>query len=328
MKRTNLEDSPQYLEKTLLLIENSFKYNEDNSFATDFYPLMNKDNHKNCHILIDNDSVVAHIGALARTFTLENRKFPFVMFGGIAVNDAYRGQGKFKDLFELILEDYQRFCFSLLWSEKTDLYLKFCLYPCIELNQYPAINNNESYPQLFDVHQAYLIDLESEELERVKQLYLNHSELRVDRDEKSWKELLEITSSELYLVYSNEDLINYFFKNKGQDLTEIIHEYGYINKEQLELMQNYGHVWSPQNLKKNTALLASLMRIGDHELFKDFIKAYTPINIQSIGENIKLNFNGELIEQSTEDFLLGVFGPGRFEEISAPPLFISGLDSI
>lgn len=328
MKITTLKESPQFFEKTLNLIEKSFDYDESNSFEIDFFPLINESNHQHCHLLIENKTVVAHIGALERVFMIESKKYPFTMFGGIAVNEDFRGLGKFKELFDHVLSLYRENCFYLLWSEKMDLYQKFGFHPCIELNQYPLINNNESYPQLYDIHQSYLIDLSAEDLAKVKSLYANHKELRVFRNENTWNELKEITSSEVYLIYSNDKLINYFIKNKGRDLTDIIHEYGFINKEQLELMQNFGHVWSPQVLPDNTSLFASLMKVGNPKLFMNFIENYTPLKIIHIGPDVEIEFKGEVFKQTLEEFLQGVFGPGRFEEISAPPIFISGLDSI
>lgn len=329
MKITNLKESPQFLEKTLKLIETSFEYSPENSFDIDFYPLIEKKNHHNCHIMIENNDVVAHIGVLKKNLLLNSELYPFTMYGGIAVDSKYQGQGKFKELFDYVLTQYRHTTFSLLWSEKIELYEKFQFIPCVELNQYDYKENNiDSFPHLFEIQQTYLIDLSKEDLEKVKELYQSRKELRVYRSEEDWKSLSNITTAELYLVFQNDQIVNYFIKGKGQDLTDIIHEYGHLNKEQLEIMQEYGTVWSPQKLAESTSLFASLLRIEDKDLFKKFINNYTPIEILNIDNQIQFKFGEENYQESFEDFLLGIFGPGRFEEISAPQLFISGLDSI
>jgi hypothetical protein len=153
--------------------------------------------------------------------------------------------------------------------------------------------------------------------------------VRLSRDEKHWQELKEITSSDLYLIKSTDEIINYFMMNKGQDLTSIIHEYGHINDEQLELFSNYGNTWSPSSLKKDsTNLFACLLKMGEVNLFKDFIKEYLNIEILNIANEINFNFQGDEYTLQTEEFLQGFFGPGRFKELNSPFINISGLDSI
>lgn len=328
MKITNLKESPLLKEQTIDLIEKSFGYESENSFEIDFYPLINEKNHSHCHLLVDGETVVAHIGALSRKISLEKKDYTFTMFGGIAVNEDYRGKGHFSELFNSVLARYKESCFHLLWSDKLDLYEKFNFHPCIELNQYEQKNNNESYPQLYEVEQTYLIDLAQEDLEQIKKLYTKSHELRVERNDSDWDDLKSITSSQLYLVYSNDGLVNYFFKDKGQDLTQIIHEYGYIDKEQLELMQNFGIVWSPQVFPDNGPLYASLLRIQNEELFKSLVQNYSPIKVSKIKENIEFEFENNNYRLTQAEFLQGLFGPSRFEEISTPYFFVSGLDSI
>ena len=72
---------------------------------------------------------------------------------------------------------------------------------------------------------------------------------------------------------------------------------------------------------------------GDPKLFRDFIYDFTGglINILKLNimkQEIFFEFNEETLALNTDEFLRGLFGPGAFEEIEAPSLFISGLDSI
>jgi predicted N-acetyltransferase YhbS len=100
-----LSEKPSCYSATIKLIEKSFHYKKPNSFEIDFAPLIDKSNHHNCFILLDeNENVVAHIGAKDRTFTLGNEKFTLTMLGGIAVDEELRGKGHFQTLMQEVLE--------------------------------------------------------------------------------------------------------------------------------------------------------------------------------------------------------------------------------
>lgn len=328
MKFSNLKESPQFLAKTIKLIEESFEYEKQNSFEVDFYPLINEKNLSHCHILLEEETVIAHIGAQIRTINLENQKYPITMYGGISVDKDHQAQGHFTKLFQHVLRQYSSSCLHLLWSEKLELYQKFNFHPAIELNQYPYHKSDELPSDEFKVEQSYLIDLDSKTLEQVKKLYLNSTELRLNREKNDWENLIHITSAQLYLIYKNDELHNFFIKNKGQDLTDIIHEYGFIDNEQKKIMCSYGTLWSSLDLKSEAKLFAALVSIGDKEKFKAFIHEYIDFRITQIDKDVSFIYKDENFLLSTKEFLQGVFGPGRFAEISAPPLFISGLDSI
>ncbi|MBT4791993.1 MAG: GNAT family N-acetyltransferase [Halobacteriovoraceae bacterium] len=325
MKLTNLKDSPEFVEKTIKLIEQEFEYDEVNSFAIDFYPLMQKSNHHNNFIYIAEDEVIAHIGVLEKEFILNGITYPFSMYGGIAVSKKHQGQGIFKSLFNEVINKFTNKCFHLLWSEKVDLYKKFGFFPCLELNEY----KKESFQHSFDVIQTTLSNLSEDDYMMVKSLYISSKELRVSRSESDWKNLKPIDSTDLFLIKNNSKIINYFFMNKGQDLTHIIHEYGFMNDEQLQLLRHYANVWTPYLSDTNkTNLYATMLRPGEKSLFTSFIQNYLAIEILDINENITFKYQENSYEQSINDFLIGAFGPGRFKEITSPYLFISGLDSI
>lgn len=324
MEYTNLKDSPEFVQKTYNLIEESFEYTKENSFNIDFYPLMEKSNHHNCYIYIDDNEVIAHIGVLERSLIVSNKTFNFTMYGGIAVRPSHRGKGLFKTLFHKVLLNFQKSTFHLLWSEKVELYKKYEFYPCVLLNEF----KQHKTPFQEKVIQTKLKDLSSDDYKSVRELYDN-LELRMTRESKHWESIQEISSTELYLVKSDSKVTNYFFKGKGQDLTNIIHEYGVMNKKSLELMRNHGNVWTTFNDSPPSQILcAALLRVGNEVNFKDFINSYTGIEIQEFSKGINFKFSGNNYSFNKEEFLQGVFGPGRFEELKAPFLYISGLDSI
>jgi GNAT superfamily N-acetyltransferase len=326
MLYTNLEEVPNFVQKAVNLIENSFGYTAENSFAVDFYPLMKKSNYKNCHIIIDNDEVIAHIGVLERQLEINNKLHTIYMYGGIAVSDKYRGKGIFKDFFNSLLEQYKDCALHLLWSEKLDLYKKFNFYPCIGLYEY----KKESFEHSYIIDKTKLKDIDSEILNKIKELYINN-DVRIVRSNQHWEELKRISSSDIFLVYQQKELTNYFIMNKGADLIKIIHEYGFMNYEQLQIMRNYGTVWSSTQLgSNNNSIYASVARVGEIKLFSSFIKDMTNFEIVQVSkEVVEFKNNNDIYKQSLADFIVGVLGPGKYKELEKTAnIYITGLDSI
>lgn len=330
MNVTNLKNSPELVTQTLNLIEQSFKYTQDNNFDVDFYPLFSKDNFENCFVVIEDDKVLAHIGRLTKTLTINKKDFSFNMYGGIAVDEQVRGKGLFKEFFnDLLAREEKSNVFSLLWSEKVELYKKFSFYPCIELNAYHQ--TNVSSQNKYQVKKKLLRDLEIEETQRIQKLYGLNNELRPNRNTNNWEQLAKVHSSDLYLISSENKISNYFFINKGQDLTNIIHEYGYIDEEQLSIMTQYGQVWSTfvSDKHKIHQLFGSLARINNYDRLKEFVKFYCGLEISKVTVDIiEFKFENKRHQFTHEEFLQGIWGPGRFQELSVTPLFIPGLDSI
>lgn len=323
----NLEEAPQYKDKTIALIEKQFGYTKDNHFEIDFYPLINPNNLKNCYILLDQDEVIAHIGCREVAFNLGDLH-PVNMFGGIAVSEEHQGQGHFKKLFEYVLERHSDVAMSFLWSDKLDLYEKFDFYPCGDLNQY---TQDVLGTKGFSITETSFDKLPGEDFQQLQQIYQLSEEIRLNRSADEWNQLKNITSSQLYLIHRNDVLINYFVKNKGQDLQEIIHEYGYIDLEQLKLMLNYGNVWTTFKCEDIPfqQLYATVAKIQDPKKFKAMIEAFFNVKFVSLqGSEITVQIGDEEFTLSQKDFLPGFLGPNTFQEVDSEPLFISGLDSI
>lgn len=327
MKYTNLAESPVYYKDTIKLIESAFDYSSNNSFDIDFYPLMCEKNQKNCHLIIKDNKVVAHIGVLEKEITLNNKSYPLAMYGGIAVHKNFRGQGLFKDLFNLVLKKYEHSSLHLLWSDQLEMYAKFGFVPAIE-----QIEFNESLNDAEIFTPTKLSLLSDEEIHSLYSIYKSSSELRVSRTLEDWEELKKITSTDLYIKKVNEKIVNYFFINKGEDLNGVIFEVG--DFRDIKEINNYGITWSPYDFEQEDIdkLFAAVLKIGNNKNFISFITNYTQehikiINIES--DSVKFTFEENNFELSHQDFLTGVFGPNRFEELSGlKPLYISGLDSI
>lgn len=324
---TTLHDKPDFVQKTVKLIETSFGYTNKHSFLIDFYPLLAKSNHKNCHIIIHENEVIAHIGVLRRVIENSNLQHSITMYGGIAVSPDYRGMGLFKKLNSSISSLYNETALHMLWSDKLDLYKKINFSPAIDLFEY----KQEKSPHPYVALQKKICDLNSEETSQLKMLYRSSSEIRIHRTDKDWEDLKEITSADLYLIYLDEELINYFIMNKGADLESIIHEYGFINKEQLDVMKNFGKVWSSVQLTKDSSLLYSaLIKPGDLKSFSSFIFDLYNFKVTNTQKDfVEFEYKNESFKQTQTHFLQGIFGPGQFEELcDTRKVYICGLDSI
>lgn len=327
----NLADSPRFIMKTLTLIESAFEYPDKEQFDTDFYPLFNKNNFENCFVIVEDDQVLAHIGVKLRKLIINKQTHLIAMYGGIAVDANQRGRGLFTHLFEHVLELNKNVALHLLWSEKLDLYKKFDFYPAIDLFQYP-LQKIETPNKNLMIEKKPLAELTNREFEAVKNLYDSSLSPHLARGQQDWNEIKEISSTEFYLIKKDRSVVNYFFKGKGADLCNIIHEYGFIDKEYLSIFRSYADVWTPfkvDELSPNT-LFATVLTYGQKQLFTELVRNYTGILIKQITKDLVVFlFEGSEITLPIDEFLQGVFGPGRFQElIKTPPIFISGLDSI
>ncbi len=324
MKLTNLATRPDKFIDTMELIERSFNYSEQNSFKEDFYPLVEKGNLENCWVLLsENDKVVAHSGCMRRNISILNKDIEILLIGGVAVDENHRGQGHSSTLLRHILEEHSDLAFQVLWSEKIEMYRKLGFIPCVGLYELSKTDSKSSFKKVcFE-------ELSQSELKDIKKLYKQSKEHRLARSDNDWKNIASIKSTELFIKKNNEGIANYFFINKGQDLTGIIHEYGDLSD--LNEMRAHGKVWSPVQKRESISLFGCLAKIGNETDFKEAIALLSDsrVEVESVGEEIKFKFQETTFSLGHEDFLQGILGPNRFEELAdLPPIFISGLDSI
>ena len=60
---TTLDKNPDLFDQLTNLIPKCFNYPKDQSFKVDFFPLMEKENWSNLHLITDkNNEILAHIG--------------------------------------------------------------------------------------------------------------------------------------------------------------------------------------------------------------------------------------------------------------------------
>jgi predicted N-acetyltransferase YhbS len=332
----SLKEKPSLFDKTITLIEKSFQYGRKNSFKIDFAPLIDITNLHNCFILVDEDeNVLAHVGAKDRFIEINKIKFQITMLGGIAVDEKYRGQGLFQQLFQHVLSEKKNdSAFFLLWSDQEKLYSKYGFILCGHQYENSSETQNENYSK------TTLSELNSAEFLEIKNLYetsFKNSYVSFERTDEDWEILKKITSSNLFIKKTDEKISSYFFKDKGQDLKDITFEYGSTNliNDILSSLPEHTKIWSAFPINENAIeQFQFLLAPADLTQFSSFIFEYSnhKINVRQINQmkqEIYFDFNQETLGLDLDEFMHGIFGPKSFEEIEdLKPIFISGLDSI
>ena len=330
-----LSEKPSCFEGTLRLIEKSFGYQAPHSFQVDFAPLVDRSNHKNCFIMLDeNENVLAHIGTKDRILPIGNEKFIITMLGGIAVDERFRGKGYFKTLMlDVLAEKKSETTLFLLWSDKEKLYKEFGFYLCG--NQFEV--ESEKRPIDFTKTKYHLLsESKKKEIQDLYQKSFAKFYLTLERNQADWQMIEQTTSADLYTQSTGTKITDYFFMNKGQDLPGIIYEYGSTGElnELIETISHFGKTWVGKPvIKTENAQYQFLMTSGDLRLFTQFVLQLTQgkISIRNLNlmkQEVYFDFNEELLGLNLDEFLRGLFGPGTFEELDLPALYLSGLESI
>lgn len=342
--KTTLLESPEYLDKTLELIEEAFNYTENNKFFSDFYPLMEPENHKHNHILLNEDGVVlGHIGVKIRSIVFGNSSLDCALIGGIAVNPKFRGKGFFKKLMNEVLALYSNEVgLFILWSNQFDLYEKFKFYKAGA--QIQTGLKDQLSPYLNGLFQKTKFkNLNESEFNQIIEIYENvicHNYLSFKRTKSDWDSLKNIDSIDLYILETNEGkILSYFCQNKGHDLPFIIHELGYLpfyKKEIFNLLKEQ-KLWLPEIELKNVSYqhmsYLGLFRIGNQIKLNSFLKELSEnkLAINSIQDKkVSISFNKETYSLELPDFLTSFLGPNPIPEFKpfCRPLYLSGADSI
>jgi predicted N-acetyltransferase YhbS len=328
-----LKQHPELLSETLNLIERSFHYEKSHSFREDFAPLMNESNFENIFLKLDDKKrVIAHLAS--KTKYLNHH--PIIMLGGIAVDPQVRGEGHFQELMSHILvHKKDEGALFLLWSDQEKLYRKFGFYLCGQ-----QFEHEEAPIHQKKFSKTKFSNLSGREKEEIKYLFntsFQNCYLSFKREEADWQLLDQMNSSDLYLRKEDDIICDYFFMNKGQDLTGIIYEYGTKSEiiEFLKEISSFGKVWSSFPLDENDPLQFQFMACpGDKKLFTDFISELSMgkikvHDINTIKQEVYFNFGEDLLALDIEELLKGLLGPGIFEELpDMKKIFISGLDSV
>ncbi len=327
-----LSTFPELGDQANLLIEEVFAYSKKHSFKTDFAPLTSSRNLSQRFVLIDssNMEVVAHIGTRMRNFIWSNETIPVCMIGGVAVKKALQGRGIFKSLMERVLSTLESQCaFFLLWTDKHEMYEKWNFYLagkqwCYRTN---SIATKVSRKTLYS-------ELTHSEQKKIQELYkreINGRFFSPIRDEDDWKDVANITSSDLYLFGEG-----YFFKNKGMDLQDVVHEcVGTLSiNDVLKVIGEKIQLWHPLNQSVDDHVQQDLQQVGlwrinKHPMALKKISLLLGANVETQDWDFVVRSQGSTFSLKSHELLEEIFGYGNFNiRKNSVPLYISGLDSI
>jgi GNAT superfamily N-acetyltransferase len=336
--QTTLANSPNFFDETISLLEQSFEYPSHQSFLTDFYPLVGPSNHNHCHLLIDKQKVIGHIGIRKRKLSYKGETLEVILLGGIAIHPNYRGQGIFSDFFKSIIEIYNKdAALMFLWSDLSSLYKKFNFYEAggvIQTGRQTLLNESLSS----DWIESNLKSISNDQFEDIKSLYNDRKDLHLIRDERYWSAIREVSSARLfYKVNSQEKILSYFILSKGHDLDGIIHEYNVENEKDFFKEIDCFKLWLPENFNKfyhkKEIHFGFFVNLTDITKLSSFIAKITNQRLLITGkesEKIYFTFDNNEFDLDEQLFTTSLFGPNPIKEFEDvfPGLMINGLDSI
>lgn len=348
-----LSEKKEYLKETISLIEESLSYENQFQFSIDFAPLIDQSNLHNCYILLNEDQkVIGHIGTREKLMTFpqsETKKkvsphrFPVTLIGGVCIHKNFRGKGYFQELFNhVIAEKKYDSTFFMLWSDLESVYKKFGFYLCgtqYETTREMLYSESEFISETLTFQKTKYHLLSSKTKNQIQHLYnssFRSHHLTFERSQSEWTLIEKMTSVDLFIREKNNQIVDYFFMNKGQDLQNIIFEYGSIKNKHLLLKEicHYGKIWSSFPVHRDSQKqFQFFLSPGNPHFFFQFVQCFTqnkisPTSLNLIKNDIHFIFENKSLSLSLDQFLQGLFGPSTFEDLELPQFFVSGNDSV
>ncbi len=340
-KIVTLKEFPDLRKPLINLIESSFSYSSENKFDIDFYPLLASSNEKNSYIMIDENSqkIIAHVGVIPKQLISKGISIPALFLGGIAVDTDYRRRGFFNSTLSHVLNNHLGdAAIAILWSNLVSMYEKMQFYPAIGLIENCATDEigDDWEPKTYS-------SLSAAEQQQIQAIYRQMSShyIVVKRQEADWESIQKITSSNLYIRKDESGkIVSYFFKDKGQDLENVIHEFGFKDEAaKKDLFTNLKKTisWLPEKERSSfpdgQLCSSALIKIGDPDLFCKLVKDWSndAMSVTDLSvETVNFTFSGSSHQMEVAQFLPLLLGPNPAEEFKHfdRSIFISGLDSI
>ncbi len=336
MEITTLGKRPDLYDETISLIESELDYDSSQSFKVDFFSLL-QGNQDHLYIALKDGKLIGHVGALEKKFEM-SKNYTCTLLGGIVTHKDFQGQGVLRSLLGHVINQYEKdTTLFILWSDLVNLYKKFGF--SLAGGIIHSKQQVQETSSLF-IKTKYK-DLSDDEKLQVQGLYNEHKKryFSFERSPIDWSLIEQITSSDLFLL--KKDKINaYYFQSKGQDLPGVIFEL--VWDQSLDFNNIYKQLahevfWLPESekayFKEYEISYLALMKIGNLQIFSDFVKDYTQerIIIKNIDKsNITIIFDGNEYEFTVKDFLMYLWGPNPLQEFHdfSKSFFISGLESI
>jgi predicted acetyltransferase len=217
------------VEKWIQFLNEQLEYTqEEGSYGIDFAPFFEKDALKNSVLIFENNKIIAS-GAIyyREVLTLANQKIKVALIGAIATDKQKRGQGFATKVLESLIKkaEENQVTAIILWSENFDFYKKFGFHPFSSQMIYDA---TEYVLKQNHLNQKFIIENDWS-LNDVTRLYENHR-LKTVRTLNDWNKILKIKSVlKLQAKNSQNEVIAYLGVNRGKDMKNVVHEWGYKN---------------------------------------------------------------------------------------------------
>lgn len=223
MRFATLNDVPDYFDKTISLIEESFGYLSTHSYKDDFRPLVEKANWTNIVLLLKDTELIAVGGyrKLSLKGPTQERPLSCAFIGAICTSPLYRGQGLGKQIVQELLGRLNEVELVMLWSDKTVFYEK------LGFREAGFILENRGLDWCEHHHTLALsqcLEKEQEIIEKIYDSYYPKNLLAPERRKSDWQTIFQMNSVRYSLLTQNDLAWGYVFSRKGMDLTGLIHE--------------------------------------------------------------------------------------------------------
>lgn len=341
LRVVRLSEIPEKINEVCKLIETEFQYSPENSVKTDFYPLLREENFHNNFLLLykesdDNEILIGHIGTKPCLYQVYQNDYPILHMGGIAIANDYQGKGYFKYFFDYVLNLLgKRHAFLFLWSDKPDLYKKFNFFPVGG-----QIHAREEYKTIEGYQKIKANDLTDEQLAQLKEIYDLNSHIFFKPRREDWNEVKETKSINIYINEVENNIIAYYLEGKGQDLNNVIHEFGihpdHYDTELLKFQEN--SAWIPFQLYPLDQdffqlQYTALCRLGNPYFLQTFVSDYTMNEIQNYKNdngNVSFVFDNHEYNCTEVELYEMLWGPQIVKEFFGryQGLYVPGIESI
>jgi predicted N-acetyltransferase YhbS len=331
-----LSETPELLSQVVKIIEKEFGYKAENSVEVDFYPLLKEDNFYNNFVLInDVNEVLGHVGTKPCVYSIGENQYPILHMGGIAVPAEHQGKGYFRKLFsEVVYQLEKRHAFLFLWSDKQDLYEKFGFFPVGG-----QIQPKESYKDIEGYQKTTYKELNENEKQNIQDIYKANS-LFFFKPDRDWDDFANTTSANLYIKKDSQEIIGYYLEGKGQDLNNVIHEFGihidHFEEEFVSFQDNACFMpfqFFPIEQDFFQLQYTALCKFGNPYFLQNFIKDFSRGEIQNIqkkDDQLTFIFDNNDYQLTSREMLEALWGPQVVQEFFGryQGLYIPGIESI
>ena len=334
-----LSEKKEFLEKVFQLLETEFNYSGENKVSVDFFPLLKEENLQNNFILIDptNNDLIGHIGTKPNLYHVNGTDYPILHLGGIAISNKHQGKGNFRYLFSYILNQLQkRYAFLFLWSDKNDLYAKYDFFPVGG-----QIQPVENYSPINGYRDTEYHKLESDQQKQLKNLYKDSHKYFLMPTREDWNDLNGTSSAKLFIKENkSNEITSYYIMNKGQDLKNVIHEFGIkedvFEKELKEFQKNACFLpfqFFPLEEEFFQLQYTVLCKLGNPYFLANFASDFSRGEITDFkfsNNEVDFIFENKDYQMEVKNFFESLWGPQIIKEFFGryQGLYVPGIESI